>query len=178
MKLIIGLGNPGTQYKDTRHNAGFLFLDALRAHYNFPQPALAKKFNALITQGFDDANEKIILAAPQTFMNHSGRSVRVLADFYKIPPEELIVAHDDLDIIIGAYKIAQDAGPAGHNGVQNIIDTLGTQNFTRIRIGVEKKDGRAARGAISGHDFVLQKFTNTEMAILQKTFTAIIRELF
>ncbi len=174
--LIIGLGNPGKEYKKTRHNAGFMFLDAMREKNDFSEFAFNKKFNAEISEGFLNT-EKYILAKPQTFMNRSGESVRALIDFYKIEPEDIIVVADDLDIEIGNYKISRDVRAAGHNGIQNIIDNLSTQDFTRIRIGVEKTGGRTERGEISGHDFVLQNFSDEEMGICTKTIHEIIKNI-
>lgn len=173
MKLIIGLGNPGTEYEKTRHNAGFLFLDELKEKYALPEFAYNKKFNADVTEGFVDTQEKVILAKPQTFMNRSGQSVRALIDFYKITPEDILVVADDLDIEIGNYKISHDTRAAGHNGIQSVIDNIGTQNFTRMRIGVETAGGRSERGEIAGDKFVLQNFTNEELRDIEKLFTTL-----
>lgn len=177
MKLIIGLGNPGTQYEQTRHNAGFLFLDVLREKYELPEFAFHKKFNADITEGFIEAQEKVILAKPQTFMNRSGQSVRALIDFYKIAPEDIIVVADDLDIEIGNYKISENTRAAGHNGIQSIIDNIGTQGFTRVRIGVETVGGRSERGEIAGDKFVLQNFTTQELQDVEDLFIALQDEI-
>jgi len=177
MKLIIGLGNPGEQYDQTRHNAGFIFLDALQQKLRLPNFSHSKKFNTNISEGLLDSQEKIILAKPQTFMNKSGQSVRALIDFYKIAPEEIIVVADDLDILIGNYKISQNTRAAGHNGIQNIIDAIGTQNFARVRIGIEKAGGRCQRGEMPGDKFVLQKFNDEELPLLQDTIVEILKEI-
>lgn len=135
MKLIVGLGNPGKKYKATRHNIGFIFIDALQAGWNFPVFEFQKKFNAeLSRENFQQ--EDIILVKPQTFMNLSGESVKKILDFYKMIPKDILVIHDDLDIAMGNFKIATNSSSAGHNGVQNIIDQLGTQEFRRIRVGI------------------------------------------
>ncbi len=176
MKLIIGLGNPGTKYGTTRHNTGFIFLDVLQKQLKLPEFTNNKKFHAAISEGFNTTQEKIILAKPQTFMNNSGQSVRALIDFYKIEPEDIIVVADDLDILIGNYKISRDTRAAGHNGIQNIMDNIGTQNFTRIRIGVEKAGGRCERGEMPGNKFVLQRFTDDETTLLQNTIQEILKE--
>lgn len=157
MKLIVGLGNPGKTYAKTRHNLGFMVLDTL--HKKFREEGvndweLSKKFNAEVA-GFTFHNEKIILAKPMTFMNDSGIAVQLLAHFYKIKPAELIVIHDDKDIILGEIKIQTNRSSAGHNGVQSIIDHLGTQNFTRIRIGVATEKLKKMKNTA---DFVLEKF--------------------
>jgi len=135
MKLIIGLGNPGEEYKKTRHNAGFLALDELVSSNKYQVLSTQLKFNAEISNGTIDS-EKIILAKPQTFMNNSGEAVKAIIDYYKIKPEDIIVIHDDLDILLGEYKISKNKNSGGHKGVQSIIDYLGTKDFMRIRIGI------------------------------------------
>ncbi|EKD46637.1 MAG: hypothetical protein ACD_67C00134G0001, partial [uncultured bacterium] len=119
MKLIIGLGNPGKQYENTRHNAGFILLDEIQKVLAFPEFKLDKKFNAEISEK-NINGEKTILAKPQTFMNLSGQSVQAIMNFYKLSPADITVAHDDLDIKIGEWKISEDSRAAGHNGVQSI----------------------------------------------------------
>ena len=175
MKLIIGLGNPGEKYQQTRHNVGFVFVEALQKKYKFPDFSYNKKFFADIAEGCIEC-KKIILVKPQTFMNHSGKSVQALIDFYKITPHDIIVVHDDLDIEIGDYKVSTDTRAAGHNGVQNIIDTLGTQDFVRIRIGAEKLGGRSERGKISGEKFVLAQFDDDESTALQNVCEKIMKK--
>ncbi len=177
MKLIIGLGNPGKEYINNRHNAGFLFLDFLQQQYKLPEFSYSKKFNADTTEGFI-GDTKYLLAKPQTFMNCSGHSVRAIIDFFKMTPQDIIVVADDLDIEIGTYKISHNSSSAGHNGVQHIIDLLGTQNFTRLRIGVEKTGGRESRGEITGNKFVLQNFSKNEHRLLQNTFEHFIKSDF
>jgi PTH1 family peptidyl-tRNA hydrolase len=174
--LIIGLGNPGKEYEKTRHNAGFIFLNEMSNANNFSPFSFDKKFNAEISEGFLNT-EKYILAKPQTFMNNSGNSVRALINFYKLEPDDIIVAADDLDIEIGNYKISRNTKAAGHNGIQSIIDNISTQNFTRIRIGIETAGGRKKRGEISGHDFVLQNFSNAEFTTLTKTINKILQDI-
>ena len=166
MKLIVGLGNPGAQYENTRHNAGFIILDEIQKSWNFPEFQINKKFNAQISEGLKDG-AKIILAKPQTFMNLSGHCVKMLMDFYKIPIENLVVVHDDLDIDLGAVKISLDASSGGHNGIESIIANLGTQKFKRIRIGIEGSEAKKDR-LMSGSDFVLQKFSDDELETVRK----------
>lgn len=162
MILIIGLGNPGKEYEKTRHNAGFILSDKLQEKWGFPQFKLEKKFNAEISSGTQN-NKKIIIAKPQTFMNLSGDSVRKLMDFYKINSQELIVIHDDLDILFGTFKLATNSSSAGHNGVQDIIEKIGTQEFKRFRIGLGKETTDAPNCRLGAHDFVLGKFSEQEM---------------
>ncbi|HAV10954.1 MAG TPA: aminoacyl-tRNA hydrolase [Candidatus Moranbacteria bacterium] len=175
MKLIIGLGNPGEKYEKTRHNAGFVLLDEIRNHFDFPQFKLEKKFNAEISEGILKG-EKTILAKPQTFMNLSGKSVRAIMDFYKLSPADITALHDDLDIEIGKWKISEDSRAAGHNGVQSIFDHLETQTIRRIRLGVEKSGGRTERTE-PGMDFVLKDFTKEEKGLILTVSKEIIASL-
>ena len=162
MKIIVGLGNPGQQYEDTRHNIGFAIIDKIREKFEFPEFKSNKRFQAEISKNAIDLKEAL-LVKPQTFMNLSGESVQAILDFYKLTPEDLIVIHDDLDIATGKYKIATDSSSAGHNGVQNIIDKLGTQKFRRIRIGVGEETAEGAiKCRLGAHDFVLSRFNPEE----------------
>lgn len=157
--IIIGLGNPGDEYKNTRHNAGFLALDEFVKEANFPEPVFQKKFNALISEKTEDTT-KIILAKPQTFMNNSGSTAAKLATLYKT--KNLVVVHDDIDLPLGKIKIVKSRGSAGHKGVESIIKTLGTKNLIRIRIGIEtRKESKAM-------DLVLKNFTKKEQEVLNE----------
>ncbi len=179
MKIIIGLGNPGKKYENTRHNAGFATVDELREKWNFPDFKFNKNFNAEISKknvGCQISDVKCLLIKPMAFMNRSGEAVKKIMNFYKLTPADVIVIHDDLDIEIGKYKIAADSRAAGHHGVQNIIDELGNQNFTRARIGVETKGGRQNR-RIPGEDFVLQKFTEEEKEKIKNIQKDVLKEI-
>lgn len=162
MELIVGLGNPGKEYEKTRHNTGFMFLDRIKDVYKFPDFKFDKKFDSEISRDKMEftKNKDIMMVKPQTMMNNSGQSVKAIMDFYKLTPENLIVIQDDIDIEIGKYKISADSGSAGHNGIQDIIDKLGTQNFKRIRIGIGNAD---LRSKIDPTDFVLGKFSEEEL---------------
>lgn len=175
MKLIIGLGNPGKQYENTRHNAGFLILDELQKKLEFPEFKLEKKFSAFVTEK-NIAGEKIFFAKPETFMNLSGKAVSALANFYKILPEEITLIHDDLDIEIGKYKISNDSSAAGHNGVQSVFDEFGTQKIKRIRIGIEGAENKKTR-LLSGSDFVLQAFSQADLEIIKKLADTLAKEI-
>ncbi len=160
--LIVGLGNPGKKYQDTRHNIGFRVLDLLAGGVEWEN-----KYESQIIK-----TDSVILAKPQTYMNKSGLAVNQILKFY--PAAKLIVIHDELDFSIGTAKIMKNLNAAGHNGVQSIIDDIGTKDFIRIRIGINNPE---VRGQIPGEDFVLQKFTMPEEEILkevlEKTITAI-----
>ena len=157
MKLIVGLGNPGKQYQKTRHNVGFMVLDALHkklATNGISDWALDKKSNAHIS-GLSYKGEKVFLLKPLTFMNESGESVMRVAAYYKIPRENILVVHDDKDLALGHIKLQQDRGHAGHNGVRSIIDKIGTKNFPRIRFGIANEKKMQRMGTSK---FVLAKF--------------------
>jgi peptidyl-tRNA hydrolase, PTH1 family len=166
MKLIVGLGNPGKKYKDTRHNAGFVALDEIRKAWELPEFESNKKFDAEISEG-KRKEEKIILAKPQSFMNLSGQVVKSLMAFYKIAAGDILVIHDDLDIDLGSFKLSADSSSAGHNGVQSIFDELGTQAIRRVRVGIEGAEKKKDR-IVPGDVFVLQDFSKEEIAIIKK----------
>ena len=134
MKLFVGLGNPGREYAATKHNVGFMLADALAEHLNAPD--WHEQFRALVTASYVDG-EKILLAKPQTFMNLSGEAVRPLMDYYRLTVDDLIVAHDDMDLPTGLIRLRPKGSSGGHRGVTSIIEHLsGAENFARVRIGV------------------------------------------
>ncbi len=176
MKIIIGLGNPGQEYADTRHNIGFEIIDKIKADFDFSDFEFNKKFNAEIAKGTIDSQE-VLLAKPQTFMNLSGEAVQAILAFYKLTPTDIIVVQDELDLALGKYKVATDSSSAGHNGVQNIIDKLGTQKFTRVRIGIGEEREGAPVCRLGAHDFVLGKFKDEEKEKLESISSEIISEI-
>lgn len=147
MYIIVGLGNPGKQYENTRHNMGFLAVDLLAEKYNIDVNKI--KFKALVGEG-RIAGQKVLLVKPQTYMNLSGEAVRQAMDFYKIDPEELIVIYDDIDIPTGTFRIRKKGSPGTHNGMRNIFQHIQTNDFPRIRVGIGsgKKDNLA--GYVTG----------------------------
>ena len=155
MYIIVGLGNPGRQYENTRHNIGFRCIDRLAEKYNIS--VLECKHRALIGKGYIEG-QKVILAKPQTFMNLSGESVRDILNFYKVEPDtQLIVVYDDISLAVGALRIRKKGSAGGHNGIKNIIAQTGTDIFKRIKIGVgEKPKGYDLA------DYVLGHFTQAE----------------
>lgn len=163
IKLIVGLGNPGKQYESTRHNAGFWLVERLAAQRRL---TLRKepKFHALLAK-FDTASGHAWLLLPQTWMNESGRAVGALAQFHKIAAGEILVAHDELDLPPGGVKIKQGGGHAGHNGLRDIIDKLGTADFWRLRIGIGHPRNLAASEQ-EVVDFVLHPPRKEEQALI------------
>ena len=134
IRLIVGLGNPGREYESTRHNVGFLWVDELARLQNLGFRSEAK-FHGLTARGQLHGHE-VLLLKPQTFMNVSGRSVGALVQFYKIPPEEMLVVHDELDLPPGVARLKIGGGHGGHNGLKDIIAHLGSRDFWRLRIGI------------------------------------------
>ncbi|MFD1441014.1 aminoacyl-tRNA hydrolase [Lacticaseibacillus hegangensis] len=134
MKMIVGLGNPGSQYAKTKHNIGFMAVDALAKRYD---TAIAKQeFNALTGTAWVDG-EKVLLVKPQTFMNDSGRAVGQLKAFYQFQQDEILIIQDDMDMAMGRLRLRQKGSAGGHNGIKSIINVLGTQDFYRAKIGIQ-----------------------------------------
>lgn len=160
MYIIVGLGNPGREYQNTRHNIGFQVIDAIAEKNNIS--VKEKKYKALIGKGVV-AGQKVLLVKPQTYMNLSGESVREVIDYYKIDEkEELIVISDDISLDVGQIRIRKKGSAGGHNGLKNIILHLGHDQFERIKMGVgEKPQGYDLA------DYVLGHFTRMEQEILQ-----------
>lgn len=163
IKLIVGLGNPGQQYEKTRHNAGFLFLDALASELGCSW-SNESRFQGLFAEG-GVVNGKVMLLKPHTFMNRSGQSVGKIARYYKLIPEEILVVHDELDFNPGVVKLKKGGGHAGHNGLKDIIAHLGSNEFYRLRIGI----GRPPVGAVVA-DFVLSLPSKHEWEMLVNAF--------
>jgi PTH1 family peptidyl-tRNA hydrolase len=168
MFVIVGLGNPGKKYENTRHNAGFIAIDALADKYGIS--ISEKKHKAVCGTGVIEGN-KVILVKPQTFMNLSGESVRSVMDFYKIDPEEdMLVIYDDISLAPGNIRIRKKGSAGGHNGIKSIIAHAGTQNFMRIKVGVgEKPSGWDLA------DYVLGHFSDEDNQKLKATMPDIIQ---
>ena len=156
--LVAGLGNPGREYRLTRHNIGFMVIDALVKAWNLSLHKVQSK--AIITSGMYNGN-KVILAKPQTYMNLSGQAVSGLLNFYKIPLDHLIVIHDDIDLPFGTIRIRPGGGSAGQKGIGSIIERLGTQDFARIRLGVGRPNGQ-----MDSANYVLQSFSKEDEEFL------------
>jgi PTH1 family peptidyl-tRNA hydrolase len=162
IKLLVGLGNIGAEYDDTRHNIGFKAIEKYARINKFPRWQEKTKFKAYITEDFI-AGQKIILAKPTTYMNLSGETIRSLKDFYKLQNNDIIVLHDELDLPFGEVRKKQGGGSAGNNGIKSIISHIG-EDFNRIRIGI-KND---LLEKIDPTDFVLAKFSKVENTQIDK----------
>lgn len=159
MFLIVGLGNPGKEYENTRHNVGFMVLDKF-AHIN-NLDFNRNKFNGLYAEGLIN-NQKTILLKPQSYMNLSGEVVKKFVDFYKIPIENILIIHDDLDIELGKYKLKTNSSSGGHNGLKNIELHLSTKDYKRLKIGISNNKNYDTK------DYVLGKFSIEEKELLNK----------
>ncbi|MEK7643896.1 MAG: aminoacyl-tRNA hydrolase [Patescibacteria group bacterium] len=177
MKLIIGLGNPGKKYEKTRHNAGFMAVDGLWRKLKETNAVadweLSKKFNAEIAEA-QVGMEKIILVKPMTFMNDSGQTAQMIRSYYQIEMTDLLVVHDDKDLPLGVIKTQTDRGHAGHNGVRSIVDLSGTQNFSRVRVGIAPSNPEKMADVSA---FVLHKFGLFEKKDLQKALAEAVAQM-
>lgn len=170
-KLIIGLGNPGREFRSTPHNLGFQFLDQLQKAWRFPPFQLEKSLRSQLTQGKIKEID-IVLAKPQTFMNNSGAAVRQLQKKFNLLPEDIWVVHDDLDLPWGIFKIVRDRGSAGHKGVTSIIQALNSQSFNRLRLGIQP-----ATPPQDGEEYVLQKLRFRQRTAARRTINQAIPQL-
>lgn len=154
MYIIVGLGNPGRKYKETRHNLGFMCIDYISQSYNITVDK--PKFHALIGEGIIEG-EKVILVKPQTYMNLSGESVREIKEWYKIEPQNIIIIYDDINLNLGKIRIRQKGSAGGHNGLKSIIFHLNSDEFPRIRVGIKSQEND-----LELVDFVLSKIPKGE----------------
>jgi PTH1 family peptidyl-tRNA hydrolase len=159
--LIVGLGNPGREYSQTRHNFGFMLIDRIALRLNARGMKIQSKA-IVITAKYSD--ERLILVKPQTFMNLSGQAIQGLINFYKIPLDHLLVAHDDLDLPFCTLRIRPGGGAGGQKGIKSTIEQLGTPDFSRIRLGIDRPPGR-----MDAADYVLQEFSAKESQIVSET---------
>ena len=160
MILIAGLGNPGKEYENTRHNAGFLVLDTLAQKLG--ADLSERKHRALCGKAVI-GGQKVILLKPQTYMNSSGESIRAAADYYKVPPEDILVVYDDISLSPGQLRIRPKGSADGHNGIKSIIAHLGTQEFPRVKVGIGEKPPRMDLA-----DYVLGHFSSGEKKIMEE----------
>ena len=191
MLLIAGLGNPGEKYIRNRHNVGFMFVDFLvqwlhspmvnnktteqfNHRFKFDKYSHAEVAKFVIQDTRYQIQDTLILVKPQTYMNRSGESIRQISTSYQLPATSLFIAHDDLDIDIGKYKIQLGVGPKKHNGLSSIENHIHTADFWRIRIGVDNRQGDRS---MTGEDYVLQNFSADEENTLQQLFPEILSKL-
>ena len=168
MLLLVGLGNPGSNYTNTRHNIGFKIIDAINAHFKLSKQK--PKFKGLLTTGNID-EKKIYAIKPLTFMNNSGTAIKELIDYFKIEAKDVFVFHDDMDIDFGKIKAKFGGSSAGHNGIESIDKFIGKE-YSRVRIGIGKPDSK-----IEVSDFVLTNFTDEEKIKLEKVIQNIIESM-
>jgi peptidyl-tRNA hydrolase, PTH1 family len=160
VKLIVGLGNPGKPYEGTRHNIGFEVIESLANKFSIRLDSA--KFKGLYGVGSVNG-EKLLLLKPLTYMNLSGESIRAVMDYYQIEKENLVVIYDDLDLPVGRIRLRQKGSAGGHNGIKSTISHLGTQEFNRIRVGIDRP-----RNGMSISDYVLSRFTKEEQEEMKK----------
>jgi len=178
MLLIVGLGNPDKKYQDTRHNVGFMVLDALASNLG-AEFSKSEKFNSEIAETvltFEGrtGRTRLLLAKPLTYMNRSGDAVSKIINFYKLRPQDQVwVVHDDLDIEVGTLRIRLKGSSAGQKGVQSIIDQLGTDEFARFRVGIGPIDNRM----INAENFVLEKFDKKEKQIIDEEIKSLVENI-
>src|SRR3989337_3431425 len=176
MKLIIGLGNPGEKYENTRHSVGYMVVDALLEKLqNSITPSnfkLNKKFKSLVVS----YQSSVVLAKPTTFMNSSGIAVRKLVNHFKINMADVWIIHDDLDLSLGSYKIQKGKGPREHNGLLSIYEKLGTKNFWHVRIGVDNRPTNKEQRT-RGEEYVLQNFTDEEKSTIDVVVGNVVKDL-
>ena len=159
MKMIVGLGNPGSEYNNTRHNVGFMVIDNYAREYHLDR--FREKFNGLYAKVFRNG-EYYILLKPLSYMNLSGTVIRKFANFYKIKPKDILIIHDDMDLPVGKIKVKFKGSSAGHNGIKSIIENLNTEVFPRLKIGISKSEN------IDTKDYVLGKFNKKDLETIEK----------
>ena len=172
MWVLVGLGNPGKNYQDNRHNIGFMAIDEIASEYGLP--AFSKKFDGELTEGRIDG-EKVVLVKPMTFMNLSGQCVQKVAKFYKVTPNRIAVFHDEIELPMAKMRTKKGGGAAGHNGLKSIDSCLNSQNYWRVRLGVGRPQGEQAQMDVS--DYVLGNFTKTDMVWVKDLNAAVSKNI-
>ena len=165
MKLVVGLGNKGREYENTRHNMGFMLIDRYLQYKNITDK-FKEKFNAIYIETTIN-NEKVIFIKPMTYMNNSGIAVRAFIDFYKLNSEDILVISDDLDLDLGKFRLRRNGSSGGHNGLKSIISHLGTDNFKRLRIGISNDEDDVI-------NYVLSKFSKKELNEIDIMFDTLV----
>ena len=168
MKLVVGLGNKGREYENTRHNMGFMVVDRYLQYKNITNK-FKEKFNAMYIETTIN-NEKVIFIKPMTYMNNSGIAIRAFVDFYKLNSEDILVISDDLDLDLGKFRLRRNGSSGGHNGLKSIISQLGTDNFKRLRIGISNDKDDVI-------NYVLSKFSKRELNEIDTMFDTLVNVL-
>ena len=168
MKLVVGLGNKGREYENTRHNMGFMLVDRYLQYKNITDK-FKEKFNAMYIETTIN-NEKVIFIKPMTYMNNSGIAVRAFVDFYKLNSEDILVISDDLDLDLGKFRLRRNGSSGGHNGLKSIISHLGTDNFKRLRIGISNDKDDVI-------NYVLSKFSKKELNEIDTMYDTLVKVL-
>ena len=168
MKLVVGLGNKGREYENTRHNMGFMLIDRY-LQYKKITDKFKEKFNAIYIETTIN-NEKVIFIKPMTYMNNSGIAVRAFVDFYKLSSEDILVISDDLDLDLGKFRLRRNGSSGGHNGLKSIISHLGTDDFKRLRIGISNDKDDVI-------NYVLSKFSKKELNEIDEMFNTLVNVL-
>jgi PTH1 family peptidyl-tRNA hydrolase len=174
IRLIVGLGNPGPEYEQTRHNAGFWLVDNLANSLPATRLQRETRFQAQVAKSAL-AGHEVWLLEPQTFMNRSGQSVGALARFYKIAPDEILVVHDELDLAPGVAKMKKGGSAGGHNGLKDITAALGTQDYWRLRLGIGHPRTQASQQAVA--DYVLHRPRKEEQVLIEEAIEKSLRVL-
>ncbi len=170
-QLIVGLGNPGSKYDQTRHNIGFAAIDALADRWQIPLSE-NRRFQGYVGEGWGPQRRKVRLLKPQTYMNASGQSIRAVTDWFKLPPQSVLVVYDDMDLPVGRIRLRLAGSAGGHNGMKSTIAHLGTQDFPRLRIGIGAPQGQPVdRDAVS---HVLGRFSGAETAIMNQVLDQVV----
>ena len=165
MKLVVGLGNKGREYENTRHNMGFMLVDRYLQYKNITDK-FKEKFNAMYIETTIN-NEKVIFIKPMTYMNNSGIAIRAFVDFYKLNSEDVLVISDDLDLDLGKFRLRRNGSSGGHNGLKSIISHLGTNDFKRLRIGISNDKDDVI-------NYVLSKFSKKELNEIDTMFDTLV----
>lgn len=175
-QLIVGLGNPEPKYEQTRHNIGFAAVDALARRFSVSFSE-NRKFQALFAEGRSAKGDKIRLLKPLTYMNRSGQAIRSAADWYKLPPESVLVIYDDMDLPMGKIRLRLSGSAGGHNGMKSSIAHLGTQNFPRLRVGIGKPQTAVTTEDKDTVSYVLGRFSEAETQLMSEVLRLVVESV-
>ncbi len=172
LRLLVGLGNPGSKYSSTRHNVGFMVLEKLAAKESASFSTNKKLFGQLAEIGFGDQKRRLLM--PDTFMNESGRSVKAAMNWFDLELDQILVVVDDIDLPLGKLRVRSQGGAGGHNGLKSIINNLGTQNFSRLRIGIGQPLIASEGKQVRTISHVLGSFNSQEKVIMENVFNKVV----